>query len=433
MRHLPFIVRIFRSLACIPVVLWASAPLHAQDGDALTLEAAVELAAQRSQQLLAEDAAAAAARELAVAARQAPAPTLTAGIGNLPINGPDEFSLTRDFMTMRSLGLMRELTRRDKRTTRAARFEREAEAAVAGRSLALANLSRDTAMAWLDRYYRERIHEVLVAERDQAVLQIEAADLAYRSGLGAQSDALAARASVAAIEDRIAAAQRDVDVATTRLARWVGAAADRALATPTPPMDSVPFTLADLDSQLAHHPELALMQKQEDVARADVDVARANQRSDWTVEVMYSQRGPAFSDMVSLNVSKPLQWRATNRQARELAARLALADGARAEREEETRAHLADARSLFQGWQANRARIGRYGSSLIPLVAERTLAATAAYRAGTGTLGAVLEARIGEIDTRLDYLELEMETAALWAELNYLIPAHDATGAGPLP
>ncbi len=432
MPYVPFVVRIFRSLACIPVVLWASAPLHAQDAGALTLEEALELAAQRSQQLLAEDAAAAAARELAIAARQAPDPTLTAGIGNLPINGPGEFSLTRDFMTMRSLGLMRELTRRDKRTTRAARFEREAEAAVAGRSFALANLSRDTAMAWLDRYYRERIREVLVAERDQAVLQIEAADLAYRSGPGAQSDAFAARASVAVIEDRIASAQRDVDVATTRLARWAGTAADRPLATP-PPLDSVPFALADLDSQLAHHPELALMQKREDVARADVDVARADQRSDWTVEVTYSQRGPAFSDMVSLNVSKPLQWRETNRQGRELAARLALAERARAEREEETREHLADARSLFQGWHANRARLDRYASSLIPLVGQRTLAATAAYRAGTGTLGAVLEARVGEIDTRLDYLELEMETAALWAELKYLIPPHDATGAGPLP
>ena len=430
MTHFLVAARILCSLAGAALALGACTTVLAQD--ALTLDEALAIAMQRSQQLFAEDAAAAAARELAVAARQAPDPTLTAGIVNLPVNGPDEFSLTRDFMTMRSLGLMRELTSRDKRTTRAARFEREAEAAEAGRALAAANLQRGTATAWLDRYYRERMHEVLAAQRDQAALQIEAADLAYRSGLGAQSDVFAARASAAAIEDRIAAAQRDVDVATTRLARWIGAAADRSLAAP-PPMDRVPFALGDLESQLAHHPQLALMQKEEDVARAEADIARANKRSDWTVEVMYSQRGPGFADMMSLNVSKPLQWHERNRQDRALAASLAVAEQLRAQREEETRAHLADARSLFQSWQANRARLDRRTASLIPLAAERTVAATAAYRAGKGTLGGVLEARVGEIDARLDYFELAMETDALWAELNYLLAAHDTAEAGRNP
>ena len=38
---------------------------------------------------------------------------------------------------------------------------------------------------------------------------------------------------------------------------------------------------------------------------------------------MFSQRGSAYSNMVSLNVSVPLQWDQKNRQDRELAARLA--------------------------------------------------------------------------------------------------------------
>jgi outer membrane protein TolC len=352
---------------------------------------------------------------------------LTAGINNLPINGPDDFSLTRDFMTMRSIALTRELTRGDKRDARAARFEREAEAAGAGRELALAELQRGTAMAWLDRYYRERMRDVLVNQRDQAALQIEAADLQYRSGLGSQSDVFAARSSVAEIEDRIAETERDIDVAKTRLARWVGDAASGRLAD-LPAIDTVPLSHSDIETQLAHHPEIAVMLEQEAMAQADADIARANKRSDWTVEVMYSQRGPDFSDMVSLNVSKPLQWREKSRQNRELAAKLATAEQMRAEREEETREHVADARALLQAWQGNRGRLGRYTNSLIPLAGERTAAATAAYRGGGSTLTAVLDARVGEIETRMNHLTLEMETAVLWAELNYLIPVgHDAT------
>lgn len=58
--------------------------LSAYAEPALTLERAVELAQQRSRQLTAQDAAASASREMAVAAGQLPDPTLKAGINNLP-------------------------------------------------------------------------------------------------------------------------------------------------------------------------------------------------------------------------------------------------------------------------------------------------------------------------------------------------------------
>ena len=213
---------------------------HAQP--ALTFDQALRLAQERSRNLVAQDYAASAAREMAIAAGQLPDPTLTAGINNLPINGPDQFSLTRDFMTMRSISVMQELTRSDKRQARAARFEREAEVAQAGRTQALANLQRDTALAWLDRYYQERMREVLVTQRDEARLQVEAADAAYRGARGSQADVFAARTAVAQIEDRLAQADRQIASAKTRLARWIGDAASLPLG-PTPSMEVVRIDL----------------------------------------------------------------------------------------------------------------------------------------------------------------------------------------------
>ena len=411
-----------RGVVVAVTLLPTGGALLAQDTTALTLSESIHIAEARSRQLVAEDDAAISAREQAAAAALSPDPTLTVGINNLPINGPDAFSLTRDFMTMRSIGLSRELTHGDKRDARAARFELEAQAAEAGRTLALANLQRDTAVAWVDRHYRERMEEVLASQRAQAALQVEAADLAYRGGRGPQSDVFAARLAVAVIEDRMAAAQRDTAIATTKLERWIGGAAGRPLS-PPPAMCTVSLSEADLNGELAHHPEIAFMRKQEEVARADAEVARTEKRSNWTVELMYSQRGPDFSNMMSLNASKPLQWHEKERQDRELAARLATADRMRALREEETRAHVADAHALLQAWQSNRARVERYASSLIPLASERTTAATAAYRGGTGSLGAVLDARVSEIGVRLNQLELEMATAELWAELSFIVPA----------
>jgi outer membrane protein TolC len=127
--------------------------------------------------------------------------------------------------------------------------------------------------------------------------------------------------------------------------------------------------------------------------------------------------------MVSIGVSMPLPWDQPNRQDRELAAKLAAVERARALREEQTRMHVAEARLLLQQWRSQRERLQRYEAELLPLAAERVAATLAGYRGGGTPLAGVLDARRAELDTRMDRLRLEMESARLWARLNYLVPA----------
>jgi outer membrane protein TolC len=409
-------------LACV-----AAAAVHAQSP--LTLDDALREAQLRSRQLSAQDAAALAARELSVAAGRRPDPVIKGSVTNLPIDGPDRYSITRDFMTMRSIGVMQEFTREDKRAARSARFQREAELAQAGRVEALADLQRGTAVAWLELHYRSRMLELMQAQRAEAQLQVEAADAAYRGGRGAQAEAIAARSAVAAIDDQLRMAGRDVATARTRLARWVGEPAGRELGAVPAGLDRMPMRLEDLDALLEDHPRIASLARQESLARADLDVAKSDKKSDWSAEVMYSQRGPAYSNMVSLSVSIPWQWDAANRQDREASAKAALVQRAHDEREEARREVLASTRGALQAWQANRERLAQYDATLIPLASERVRAAQAAYRGASGPLGAVLDARRAELDVRLERLRIEMETAGLWAQLTYLIPAQTSAAS----
>lgn len=402
--------------------------LDARAQQALSLEQALRLAQERSRQLVAQDVGATASRQMAVAAGQLPDPVLKTGLSSLPISGPDRFSLTRDSFTMATVGVVQEFTRADKRSARAGRFAREAEVTEAGRAVALANLRRDTAMAWLDRLYQERMRELLQMQRAEAALQIEAAEAAYRGGRGMQADVFAARSAVAQIDDRVRQTNRQVATARTRLARWVGEDANLALGVP-PGLAAVRLDAARLEAELAHHPQIALMVRQEALARAEAEVARANKRADWSVELTYSQRSAAYSNMVSVNLSIPWQWDPKNRQDREVSAKLALAEQMTAQREEATREQVAQTRAWLQEWQGNRDRLTHYDDALIPLASERTRAAIAAYRGGGGSLSAVLEARRMEIDARMDRLRLDMETAGLWAQLEYLIPAEHLAAA----
>ena len=414
------------SLACI----LGAAALPSDAAGPLTLDEALRIAQERSRQLPAQEAAARASREMAVAARQRPDPTLTAGINNFPVTNPNAFTLTRDSFTMRQIGVTQEFTRGSKLEARSARLEREAEVAVASRELALANLQRDTAVAWLDRSNQERMRDILVSQRDEARLQIEAADAAYRGGRGSQGDVFAARSAVALIEDRIAQSERQIATAKTQLVRWIGAPATEPLAA-APSLATVDFRPGDLETALARHPELAVLQKLEDMARADVEVARTDKKSDVSVGLMYSQSGPAYANYLSITVSVPLQWDQKNRQDRAVAAKLAILDQRRAEREEATRMRVAEDLALWQEWQSNRERLVRYDRSILPLATERTRASIAAYRGASGSLAAVLESRRNEIDVRVERLRLEMDTARLWAQLNYLIPAGHDVAASP--
>src|SRR3954462_5975960 len=137
--------------SCVALAL-ACLSAHAQT---LTLEGAQRRAVERSRLLAAQDSAVRASREMAVAAGQRPDPVLKMGLDNLPLDGPDQLSVTRDFMTMRRIGVMQELTRSEKLELRAQRFDREAEKSAAERAAAVASIQRETALAWLDRYYAE--------------------------------------------------------------------------------------------------------------------------------------------------------------------------------------------------------------------------------------------------------------------------------------
>jgi len=394
---------------------------------ALTLEAALRAAEARSHALEAQDAAARSAREMAVAAGRLPDPMLRLSIDNLPTDGSKSYSLTEDFMTQRSVGLTQTLTREDKRLARSARFEREGDAAQAMRGMQLTVLRRQTAQAWFDRYYRQQMVDLLARQRDEAALQIEAATAAYRAGRGAQADVFAARAAVARIEDRIREARARLTNAGTSLARWVGDAAFAPLGD-APPIAQTRLASRALAPQLDRHPDIALMASKEALAQAEAEVARQDKTTDWTVSLMYSQRGPAFANMLTVGVSLPLQWDQKNRQDRELAAKLAKAEQVRAEREELGRERMAQMQRWLATWQNNLERLDDYDKTLIALASERTRAALAAYRGGKAPLAAVLDARRMEIDTRVERLRIEMETAALWAELEFLMPEPPTQG-----
>ncbi len=391
----------------------------------LSLSAAVQAAVARSRSLDASTAAAQGAREMAVAAAQRPDPVLRMSLDNLPVDGPDRFSTTRDFMTMRSIALMQTLPNAEKRRARGERFEREADAALSERAQRVSLLQTEVAQAWLERHLQERRMQVLEDQINEARVLVQTTEAGLRGGRGSTADALGARDALAQLEQGLIGVRAERTNARLTLARFTGGPPDQPLAGP-PPIDRAALDITSMQ----RWPDLVALQAREAVARSEAEVARQDLNPDWSVELMFSQRGSQFSNMVSIGVSVPLQWDKPQRQQRELAARLARMNELEAEREEQTRERLVQVQRWQLDWRAGLDRLAFLDAQRKPLATQRVDAALAAYRGGRESLGAVLQARRDALSLALERLALERETAGLWAQLEYLFPVTTA-GAKP--
>ncbi|HUP29869.1 MAG TPA: TolC family protein [Usitatibacter sp.] len=408
-------------MSFLAAFLLATAMPMAPGAGVLSLPEAQRRALERSRQLDALDAGIASSRHLAVAAGQLPDPVLRIGVDNVPADGGDRFSLTRDFMTMRRIGVMQEVTRSGKRELRRQRYELEAEKGSAERQAALAAVQRDTAIAWLDRWHLEAM---LRAAQDFVVsseAEVQSADTAYRGGRGAQADVFATRGAVGLAQDRRAEIERRLRQARIELARWTGGSPEEPLTGP-PDMTAVALAAGELEQHLRTHPEIVALGRQAAIATMEARIADTARRPDWTWEASFQQRGSAYSNMFSVGVSIPLPWDPANRQDREVAARTALAEEASARRDEMLRAHVAEVAGLLDEWRTGRERSARYRREILPLAVERTRASVAAYAGGKSTLSDVLAARRNEADLLLQAIQIELETAKAWARLAFLLP-----------
>ena len=209
-------------VAALSVPAWAGTP-----NEPLSLREALVLAAARSQQLVANRASTTVSRNMAIAAGQLPDPVLKFGVDNLPLNGADRLSLSRDLMTMRRIGVMQELPGAQKRQLRTERFEREADLSVAQGQMSLANLQRDTALAWIERYYTQRMRDLMLRQIEETRLQVQAIESGFGIGRSSQADVFAARSALVLLEDRLSTVDRQQRNAALVLARWVGPDAER--------------------------------------------------------------------------------------------------------------------------------------------------------------------------------------------------------------
>ncbi|MGJ7491387.1 TolC family protein [Variovorax sp. ZT4R33] len=377
----------------------------------LSLEVALQFAAQRSETTRAARASALGATEAAQASAQLPDPTLRIGVDNLPATGTDRFHTARDSMTMKRIGISQEWLSTDKRAARRAAADasigREAVLAQA----AAADTRRQTALAYVDAFYAGESVKLARLMAHHAHEELEASRARLSSAVGSSQDVLALTGAKGVSDDETADILQQQAAAEIAFQRWVG----------MPPDDLLPpgaFALPAEDAYVAANPTVVAMQRDVEVATRMAAVTASNRKPNWTWEVAYGQR-TGYSDMVSVGVSIPLPLAPGERQDRDTAAKLALVEKAEADLAEATRAAIAEFRSLRNDAQRLEQRIERYRAGVVLPASQRTAAAAAGYRSNQGSLVALFEARHAEVEAQRKLLTLQRDLARTQVQLAF--------------
>ncbi|MFO1252220.1 MAG: TolC family protein [Inhella sp.] len=395
-------------------ILAAALCCAAQAAAPLSFQQALDLAAREAPTLALTTARIEASRQAARSAGELPDPKLSLGIENLPIAGPERYSLRREGMTMQRLAWMQELPNGAKRAARVAVAEARIERAEAEQALARVLARREAALAWIQRQTLERqLAQLQELDRENQLFQtVVLAQL--QGGKGMAADALMPRQEAAMLAERRDELEARRAQAIAQLRRWVGEAAAEPLEGGLPAWDPTPETL---HARLHQHPEFRVVDTMARMLDAEVREAEAMKKPDWGVELAYQRRGPGFADMVSVMLSVDLPLFPRSRQEPQIAAKLAERRGVDAEREALRREHQQMLEADLAELQRLTRAVARLRGEWAQLAEQRVELALAGYRGGRASLAELLAARRERAELRLKALAMEGERDAMAARL----------------
>ena len=403
------------------LVLPVAAHSAADTESVLTLSDAQAIAVANAPMIEAREAGIAAASEDLVRADALPDPVLFVGVQNLPVGGPDAYTLDEDPMTMRRIGVFQVLPSRAKLDARQESAQATRTQAEAGKVVSVLEVKRATAAAWIDAWAAEKERGLLIELREQASLAINMAKARLQGGEGSATEVLAARSAELDLANRIDDAQARIEQARAGLARWLPQVELDNLGD-APDFSALPQAETELLEHLDQQGPLLVWDAREDAADAALNAAKAEKRPDWSIGTGFARRGGDASNVVWLEVGIGLPMFPADRQDRGVNARRSDLQAVRAAREDARRIQLEQVRRQLADWAVLGRKVERFETGILPLERDRSAAALAAYSGGA-PLSEWLDARRDEISIRVDYARLLADWGQAWAALAWLLPA----------
>ena len=406
-------------LAAIALAAMFVVPAYAQHAIPLTLAEAEDLALANEPGQLALQARAAALSERAVVAGALPDPMLRFGLNNYPIQSGD---FTTEGMTSAGVGIRQNFPAGKTRSIGTRQYELFASEVNKNAEARGRNVLTAARSAWLDTHFWGQAHDLVNESRpffdDLATITRSL----YAVGRKSQQDVLRAELELSRIDDRLIEIERQQARARASLGEWIGHDANRPLAEKMPGWVNPP-PLADLILNLPDHPTLMAADAQIAARDAGVELADERSKPQWALDMAYSYRdgslpnGDPRSDFISVGVSVGLPFFRKKSVDSTLSAALqerSAAESTRTRIERELQSRLE---AEYSHWHDLSRRLALYEERILGQARDHAQALMLAYQSDSGDFADVMRGYIDDLNTRIEYIRLQVDRAQSYAVL----------------
>lgn len=325
-------------------------------------------------------------------------PMLEAGLLNVPIQ---PFSLNREDMTMKMLGLSQKLPYPGKRALREQVAAKDAETLGYGLRETTNRIVRDVKLAYFDLALTGESIRQLQSNRLILEQFLRIAESRYAVGQAAQADVLKAQTQLGRMTEELLRMERERPVTEAELVRLLGRRGNALpMAVELPRLRDAAFDLESLqETALRERPQLLGLQSVIDRSTKTLELARKEAQPDFDLRFSYGQRerdpaGMPRQDVVSLTVAMNLPvWRKDKIEPR-IAEAQAMRDQALEMLQAQQNEVLARLRQQMAVTEQSRKSVRLYETGILPQARLAVEATLAAYRVSRVDLLTLLDSQM---------------------------------------
>jgi outer membrane protein TolC len=414
--------RIFGSLLVVLYVcsfkIYAAVPVKP-----LSIFEAEQLAIVLSPELRRLNAEAEALDQKAIADGQLPDPSLMAGTINVPTN---TFSFKQDDMTMIMGGLEQKIPPGHSLAIQSRQTKAQAgvfRAQLKEQELVIVRTVQET---WLELYYLQHEAEIIRSNRQLFAYLHKVAQSQYAAAKATQTDVLQVQIELTHLDVQQVQIAQQIDQSRAKLGRWIGQEnARRKLSAQLPKFPKVP-PLNLLKVKIQRHPLLQADLGAINASREAIAFSKEQFKPGLVLDVNYGVRqghmenGVPRSDMITAQASIDLPIFTKHRQTPRLRESLLHLEAAILDRN----THYRDLNELLISTYAAWTQLGKRNSlitnKLVPQSKQNAKASLLAYQNATLDMNTVLRAYTGQLDIKLEQLQIQIEQLKSRAALLYL-------------
>jgi len=360
--------------------------------------------------------------DLAIAQGQLPDPMISLGALNLPT---DTFNTDQEAMTQFQVGITQQIPNfetLDAKSEIAVALSRVDKANEEARKLLSLKAVR---LSYLEALYWKKALLILEDYKDLVEDDIRSVQASYSSGRISAQRVIAAELASSLLDDRSLNAIKKLDIAKANLSKWTGENAEARTLPDDLPVISKPLSEADFLNALKKHPTLKVFNEQEEASNNRVKLAEADFGPKFGVGASYGYRqdtpmGDTRADLVSIKLSMSVPLFTEKRQDRKLSARKHQAAAARLKADEQLRELTRQYQIETAAYERTQQRLLNFDEQVLKRAKDNVSAAITAYQYEASDFDELVRARVAELEARLKYVRLEIDSSKSLVRLQYL-------------